>query len=165
MQLSDATTLVEYFIWADNEILNACERIAPDAWTRPATPDPGWHTLKGTLVHTLDVEYGWRVRLQDLPDTIISEDDFVDLASLRARYDEEHTARRRFVAGLSEAELNAVWHEDGQAQIQRWHTIVHVYTEGMQHRSEAAAMLTGFGASPGEIDFQGWLIWRAGAEG
>jgi hypothetical protein len=76
MHISDAKTLVEYFIWADNEILNACEHLEPGVWDRPASPDPGWHTLKGTLVHTLDVEYGWRVRLQDLPGTPILEGNF-----------------------------------------------------------------------------------------
>ena len=34
-----------------------------------------------------------------------------------------------------------------------WHAMAHVVNHGTQHRSEAAAMLTDFGYSPGDIDF------------
>jgi uncharacterized damage-inducible protein DinB len=35
----------------------------------------------------------------------------------------------------------------------RWHLLYHVFSHGIQHRSEAAAMLTDYGQSPGNIDF------------
>ena len=34
-----------------------------------------------------------------------------------------------------------------------WHTMLHLVNHGTQHRSEAAALLTDFGQSPGDIDF------------
>ena len=83
MHKQDIETLIAYNFWADNEILNACEHLSLAEFTRQATPDPGWHSLRGTLVHLLDTEYGWRVALQNLPDAgVMNEADFPDVASL-----------------------------------------------------------------------------------
>jgi len=34
-----------------------------------------------------------------------------------------------------------------------WHCLWHVVNHGTQHRSEAAALLTRFNQSPGDLDF------------
>jgi uncharacterized damage-inducible protein DinB len=160
MHKTDVVTLVAYNFWADREILSACERVSAVDFTRPAAPDPGWHTLRGTLVHLLDTEYGWRVALQNLPDSgVLSEDAFPDVASLKARWQEEQAAWHSYIAGLDEAALNEVWRVDGEIRRTRWQTILHVINDGTYHRSEAAAMLTGYGQSPGELDFEGYLVW------
>jgi len=44
-----------------------------------------------------------------------------------------------------------------------WHCLFHVVNHGMQHRSEAAAILTGYGASPGELDFTAFLNEQTGS--
>jgi uncharacterized damage-inducible protein DinB len=41
-----------------------------------------------------------------------------------------------------------------------WHCLVHVVNHGTQHRSEAAAMLTEYGQSPGDLDFTLFLSQR-----
>ena len=63
-----------------------------------------------------------------------------------------------YVAQLNEADLNAVWWQHAQSQRTRWQTIMHVVNDLTHHRSEAAAMLTGFGHSPGELDFDLFVV-------
>jgi hypothetical protein len=38
-----------------------------------------------------------------------------------------------------------------------WHIMIHVMNHGTQHRSEAAAILTSFNQSPGDLDFTMYL--------
>lgn len=161
MHKNDIETLIAYSFWADSEILTACEGLSPDDFTRPVTPDPGWHSLRGTLVHLLDTVYGWRVALQNLPDAgVLREANFPDVASLRRRWQAEEAAWLDYLASLDEAALNAVWRTEETIQRTRWQTILHVVNDGTYHRSEAATMLTGYGRSPGELDFEGYLVWR-----
>ena len=38
-----------------------------------------------------------------------------------------------------------------------WHCLLHVVNHGTQQRSEAAALLTEYGSSPGQLDFTVFL--------
>lgn len=160
MHKTGIETLVAYNFWANDRILNACERIPTDAFTRPVSPDPGWGSLHGILVHALDTEYGWRSVLQDLPATqVLDADDFADVAALRAHWVQEQAAWADYVVGLSDEDLNTAVGDEKQARVP-WQTIVRVVNHGTQHRREAAAILTGYGQSPGELDFDLFLDER-----
>ncbi|HSM70291.1 MAG TPA: DinB family protein [Anaerolineales bacterium] len=159
MHKSDIVTLVNYTFWADMRVLNACEKVSPEEFTREVSPDPGWHSLRGTLVHALDTAYGWRTALQRLKDSgVIDESHFTNAASLKERWEEEKHAWSEYVAQLTDDDLNAVWWSQGESKRTRWQTIVHVVNDLTHHRSEAAAMLTGYGQSPGELDFDQYIV-------
>ena len=52
------------------------------------------------------------------------------------------------------AYLTALRDEDlMRGTIPLWRPLLHVVNHGTQHRSEAAVLLTGFGHSPGDLDF------------
>jgi uncharacterized damage-inducible protein DinB len=158
MNKADISALIAYNFWANNRILTACERISTDEFTRDVVPDPGWGSLRGILVHTLDTEYGWRSVLQSQDaSAILDATDFADVAALRARWGTEQAAWFDYEAGLSVESLNAGYGDQPQRGPKVWQTIVHVATHGTQHRSEAAAILTGYGQSPGELDFDLFL--------
>lgn len=162
MNKNDIAMLVHFNFWANDRILAACERISADEFTRPHVPDPGWSSLRGILVHTLDAEQGWRSVLQALDeDHILEADDFPDVAALKARWDRERAAWLDYVAGLDNERVNLGYGDDPQHGPTVWQTIVHVVTHGIQHRSEAAAILTGYGQSPGELDFDLFLKERS----
>ena len=69
---------------------------------------------------------------------------------------------RSYLASLAEEDLmlhygQSKWPEQvlalrGEESL-LWHYLVHVVNHGTQHRSEAAALLTEYGQSPGDLDF------------
>jgi uncharacterized damage-inducible protein DinB len=140
-------------------VLTACEKVTLEDFVRVASPDPGWHSLRGTLVHALDTAYGWRTALQELEDTcVIDERQFPNAASLKERWADEMEMWIAYVTTLTDDELNAVWWSQGDIKRTRWQTIMHVVNDLTHHRSEAAAMLTGYGQSPGELDFDQYIV-------
>lgn len=159
MHKLDIVTLISYTFWADMQVLNACEKVTSADFVRVVSPDPGWHSLRGTLVHALDTAYGWRIALQDIKDTgVIDEIDFENADSLKQRWKEEMQAWMEYVTKLTDDELNAIWWAQGKSKRTRWQTIMHVVNDLTHHRSEAAAMLTGYGQSPGELDFDQYIV-------
>jgi uncharacterized damage-inducible protein DinB len=106
----------------------------------------------------LDTEYGWRLTLQSQDASeALKEADFVDIKELRTRWEMERAAWLAYEAGLSEDALNSGYGIDSKTNLKVGYTIVHVVNHGTQHRSEAAAILTGYGQSPGELDFDTFL--------
>jgi uncharacterized damage-inducible protein DinB len=158
MNKSDIATLIRFNFWANDRILTTCGRISADEFTRLHTPDPGWGSLRGILVHTLDTEYGWRSVLHALDeDNILEAGDFADVAALKTRWNIEHAAWVDFVDKLSDESINLGYDDYHHNGLLVWQTILHVVTHGIQHRSEAAAILTGYSQSPGELDFDLFL--------
>jgi uncharacterized damage-inducible protein DinB len=158
MDKRDLTKLVQYNFWANGRILATCEHISPDEFTRELAPDPGWGSLRAMLVHTLDAEYGWRAILQSQnADEILKAADFPDVAALKARWGIERTAWLAYMDGLRAESLDQGYGTDPHQGPKVWQTILHVVIHGVQHRSEAAAVLTGYGHSPGELDFDVFL--------
>lgn len=162
MNTSDISTLVAYNFWANERVLAACERITTAEFTRAVTPDPGKGSLRGILVHALDAEYGWRSVLQaQSADEVLESADFPDVAALKARWARERVDWLEYVVNVTDESLNARYGGDAQKGMKVWQTILHVINHGTQHRSEAAAILTGYGQSPGELDFDLFLQERA----
>ncbi len=158
MNKSDITSLIYFNYWANSRILAACELISVEEFTRPIIPNPGWGSLRAILVHTLDTEYGWRSALQALAeDHILNENDFSDVGGLKIHWERERSAWFDYVAILSDEMINLEFINFSQNMFKIWQTILHVVAHGIQHRSEAAAILTGYGHSPGEMDFDLFL--------
>ena len=154
MNKRDISALIAYNFWADEHIFAPCERITGAEFTRKVIPDPGWGSLRGILVHVLDAENGWRLNLEEQnASELLEEADFADVSELRTRWEVEHAAWLAYEAGLREDVLN----ESRGSTLNVWQVIVHVVNHGTQHRGEAAAILTGYNQSPGDIDFDTFL--------
>jgi uncharacterized damage-inducible protein DinB len=91
----------------------------------------------------------------------LEEADFPTFETLEQLWHEEERAIRDYLAGLSDDNLTDyvryTTDEGNKRERLLWHCLLHVVNHGTQHRSEAAAILTGYGYSPGELDFTAFL--------
>ena len=155
MNKKDIHVLYEYNRWANARILGAAAKISEAQFLAPG--EFGHGGLRGTLVHTLFGEWIWRMRWQgSAPNVRLKPEDFPTFASLKTRWLEEEMKLMEFVEGLTEkrlkAEFDYISTEGNPHRRVLWEAMAHLVTHGMQHRSEAAAMLTDMGHSPGDID-------------
>lgn len=161
-------TLYEYTYWATGRVLEATARLSPDRFTAPTGGSYG--SLRGTLVHTLGAEWIWRMRFAEgeSPKMLLAETDFPTLEILRSRWQAEERAMRGFLAGLHEEDLlRVVEYQSTKGRPHQnilWQLLIHLANHGTQHRSEAAVMLTEFGASPGDLDFIVYLRVQQGQD-
>jgi len=166
MNLRDILTLYDYNYWATRRILAASTHVSPQQFTVSTTHSFG--SLRGTLVHTLDSEYAWRMLLQhntlDYFDAM-QEVGFPIFDALEQRWKEEELSMRDYLVHLTDADLTSIirYTTDEGEERERvlWHCLLHVVNHGTHHRSEAAAILTDYGHSPGELDFTAFLNEQA----
>ena len=157
MYTQDILTIYDYNYWANKIILDTSAKVTQEQFDKPASFPYGG--LRGTLFHILDTERGWRNLLQyndpTIPDLEIK--DFPTHAALQERWLKEEQDMRAYLAGLRDEELGARIHYNNYAGEPRsrilWHCLLHVVNHGTQHRGEAAALLTEYGQSPGDLDF------------
>ncbi len=166
MKIQEIITLYDYNDWANQRILTTCAKISHEQFIAPGTFS--WGGLRGTLVHTLDTEWSWRMICQgNGPMADMVESEFPTLDALRERWQEEEQARRLYLSSLHDDDLDSILSykvAEGVRNRVLWHVLFHVVNHGMQHRSEAAALLTQYGQSPGNIDFTVFLNERQGTE-
>jgi uncharacterized damage-inducible protein DinB len=155
MNKQDILTLYRYNQWANHKILNAATNVTPEQFLADAAYPHGG--LRGTLVHALFAEWIWRNRWTGTsPAFRIKPDEFPTIESLRERWLAEEKQLMDFVESLTDEQLNGPFQYKNTKGVQfeqiLWKAMAHVVNHGTQHRAEAAAMLTDFGCSPGDVD-------------
>ena len=165
MKLDEIKLLFDYNDWADARTLDACTRVTSQQYAAPGAYGRGG--LRATMVHILDNLWQQRITLQGfyrepLADeaaydaTELHEDAFPTLAGLQARWAVEQREMRAYIDALSEETLNDTirYVIPGAVRVfPVWLILVDVVIHATQHRSEAAALLTNYGQSPGDYDF------------
>ena len=161
MNKQDILLLYKYNQWSTKKILDAASNVTEEQFLAPATFPHGG--LRGTLVHALFAEWIWRMRWEGTsPNYRLKPEDFPTFDSLRARWLEEEKLLMTFVENVTEERLNGKFSyksTDGKPHERiMWQAMAHLVNHGTQHKTEAAAMLTDFGHSPGDIDLILYLI-------
>ena len=149
-------TLYRYNAWANARILKATSQMTAEQFLAPVSFSYG--NLRGTLVHTLFAEWIWRRRWEGYsPTEWLMPEDFLNFESLQTRWLAEEKELLHFAEKVSEQDLGNTTHykHTGGKPHENvlWHLMVHLVNHGTQHRSEAAAILTDYKYSPGDIDF------------
>jgi uncharacterized damage-inducible protein DinB len=162
MNIREILTLYNYNYWANQRILAASRQVSPTQFLAPTGHSFG--SLRGTLTHTLDAERAWRILYQQQTLAAfreLQEETFPTFEALAQFWTEEERTMRDYLAGLSDDDLNGYVRyttpEGDKRERVLWHCLLHVANHGTQHRSEAAAILTGYGYSPGLLDFTMFL--------
>ena len=131
MRQQELATLFDFNYWAQRRILATAAHLTDAQFTLRSVIVG--RDLRATLVHTLDVECSWRLRLQRRP---------------------EEEWRKTLATG---ADL------DPKEQYPVWFYLLHMVTHSQQHRAESAQLLTQLGHSPGDIDFLDYADWARGS--
>ena len=165
MKIDEIKLMYGYNDWADARLLATCAKVSPEQYAAPTSYGRGG--LRATMIHILDNIWQQRITLQGyyqepLADeaaydaTELHEDDFPTFAMLRERWLIEQREMRGYLETLTDETLNSkVRYVIPGAVRERvvWHILLDVVLHATQHRSEAAALLTGYGQSPGDFDF------------
>jgi len=156
MNKQDIQLLFRYNSWANERILRAAEQASAQEFIAASNFPHGG--LRGTLFHALFAEWLWRRRCEGAsPTEWLRAEDFPTVQSLRERWRQEESNLNAFLEALTDEKLNGpLEYKTTKSVAMReplmWTVLAHVVNHGTQHRSEAAAMLTDLGCSPGDID-------------
>jgi uncharacterized damage-inducible protein DinB len=157
MQADEVRFLFAYDRWATRRALAVLDGLDPAVWARTNVVDE--RGLGEILVHHLGSSQRWRNAFQESSERPRPElEPLLAIAELRERWEAEwelvdawlSTVTDGFVAHLYEG-------------MPVWQMLVHVVNHGTQHRSEAAALLTAEGLSPGELDLFDYAEEQAAA--
>ena len=173
MKIDEIKLMNDYNDWADARILAACARVSPEQYAAPISYGNGG--LRATMVHILDNIWQQRITLQgyyqeSLADdaaydaTELHDDTLPTFAALRERWMIEQQELRAYLDTLTEETLNGTIRYVIPGAVRErvvWHILLDLIIHSTQHRSEAAALLTSYGQSPGDYDFTLFLNERA----
>ena len=175
LKIDEIRLLYQYNDWADARILTACTKVRPEQYAAPTSIGTGRGGLRATMVHMLDSMWQDRITLQGyykdpLADeaaydaTELHEDAFPTLAALQLRWTIEQQEMRAYLDTLTEEMLNGTIRYVIPGVIRGrvvWHFLLAALFHDMQHRSEAAVLLSSYGQSPGDLEFTLFLNERA----
>jgi uncharacterized damage-inducible protein DinB len=154
----DIGPLIGYMYWVNHRLLDAASRLPPERFAEPTMVTT--RDLRATLVHELDVEWSWRLRLRDRseaefgPEAELRPEDYPDVASLRDHWARDEAEMLDWLGSLSDEDLE----RPPASALSRdrrplWEYLVHIITHAGQQQADAATLLTLAGASPGDNEF------------
>jgi len=168
MNRQDILTLFDYNAWANERMLGAAERVAPEQFVRDL--GNSFPSVRDTLVHILGAEWIWLRRWHgESPTMGLPAGDFPTVASLRDRFSAVEGERRAFLDTVSEERLARPFTYRDMAGNQHTlplvHSLAHVVNHGTYHRGQVTTLLRQLGATPVSTDMSRFFLDRAAGTG
>ena len=159
-------SLYEHNEWANERLLDASARVSEEELTRVRGPDCG--SLQDILMHILASHLVAIATWKMQPPALAKVEPGKAIEAMRASYERVHAKLRELVDSLTDESLDASMEllnptKDGvwrTWQRPAWQVALSLGSHAMQHRGEAALILTELGHSPGEIDYS-YFCWRS----
>lgn len=166
-------TFYDYGAWATEKLLDAAAGLTAEQFDAPGHAGHG--SIRETLVHMCGAHRGWlswwdgSLSAMDAYRLKADPADYPDLASVRRLWAEVDAQTCAFTARLTDdmaaSKLTFAGPDGSEGGMVLWHMMLHVANHGTQHRSEAAAMLTEHGRSPGDLDMIDYFDQHAASNG
>jgi uncharacterized damage-inducible protein DinB len=152
MRHDEMGELVDYLFWVRDQVLAATASLADAEFRSGETVTT--RDLSATLVHQLENEWAWRIRLSEgeFPAEGLDPEDYPALEVLVKRWHHEEQELRTWFERVSDRQLDTR-PPGAENVLALWQYLVYVVTHGIQQFSEAAVLLTRLDHSPGEIGF------------
>jgi uncharacterized damage-inducible protein DinB len=152
---ADLPALIDYLYWLRDAALEKAAELSPSEFLEPGTV--AYRDLRSTLVHELDVERSWRLRLQGAPkadwDDSLAHEDYRDSASIAEHWRRDETEMRGWLSELADADFDAPIRVNGLEGFPLSTYLVHVVMHGVESFSAAAILLHRAGPSMGDVGF------------
>lgn len=161
--------MIGYNEWANERIVEAASGVGKRELRRKSELSPLGVT--NTLAHMTGTQIFWLGEWRK-PGSF-SRSWFAGLKGFDGVRDElkkSHRALRRYLSGLSEADLEQEitppewWGDTPGVRFPLWHIMMQVVQHSQQHRAEIAQALTALGSSPGDMDYIDYAIGEHKAE-
>jgi uncharacterized damage-inducible protein DinB len=143
--------IIDYNYWARDRLLDAVAVLSPEQLNQNL--GSSFPSIRETLVHLYAAEWVWYQRWQGTsPTSLISSDQFPDLATLRAAWVEHEAKVRAFGDGLDDYASNRVYEyrllKGTPGSSPMWQMVAHLVNHGTYHRGQVTTMLRQLGAAP-----------------
>ncbi len=148
----------EYNYWANGRIFEKAVLVSSEEMQAASVIEG--RSLQQVLSHMVYVEKVWRLLARDGKfdrSQMPSDEQLATAEGIRQFAGQEEQEMQAFLKNLTEDELAEqmiITRWDGvKVSMTRWNMLIHLATHSMQHRTEAAVLLTQYGQSPGDLDF------------
>jgi uncharacterized damage-inducible protein DinB len=158
--------LYAYHWWANRRLLDHAGSLGEDALQRDVGRQFSYPTVLRMFAHIYGADALWLTRWQGESPTSVPGDDIATLADLRARWADLEARQRRYLDGLTAADLGrAVDYKNTAGQpfrVPLGPLLQHVPNHATHHRSEIATMITMISGSPPDTGLALYETTRTG---